>query len=103
MPRPPRLLTLAAVVAALILGLLTIPHPGAAQQPQATISGTVRLATPDATLPEGVQLQLIILDQSQDPTSISQRADGICTAPGGCAACSVDPLPFSQLYQSVTK
>jgi len=101
MPRPPRLLTLAAVVAALILGLLTIPHPGAAQQPQATISGTVRLATPDATLPEGVQLQLIILDQSQDPTSISQRADAT-----GAFNFEVDPdprfnyVPF-MLYEGV--
>ena len=75
MLRLPRLLTLTAFAAALILGLLAMPHSSAAQHPQGTISGSVRLATPGATLPEGVELQLIILEESQDPTSISQQTD----------------------------
>lgn len=70
-----RLLTLVAVSAALILGSLALPNPGAAQQAQAIVSGTITLATPGDTLPAGVEVQLVILDDSQDITNISQQAD----------------------------
>jgi hypothetical protein len=70
-----RQLSLTAITTALILGGLAPPHSGAAQQTQATISGTVRLATPGDTLADGIELQLIILEDSKSPISVSQQAD----------------------------
>jgi hypothetical protein len=75
MPHPPCLFTLIAFVAALILGVTALPRSGAAQQPQATISGTVTLATPGDTLNADIKVQLIILEESQDITSSSHPAD----------------------------
>jgi hypothetical protein len=97
----PRLLALAAVSAALTLGGLVLPNPGAAQQAQATISGTISLATPGDTLPAGVEVQLIALDQDQDITSVSQQADA-----GGAFTFEVDAdarfsyIPFL-IYEGV--
>ncbi|MBT5773487.1 MAG: hypothetical protein HOH95_03825 [Dehalococcoidia bacterium] len=88
MPRAPRLLTLAALAGALALGLLVSPHPGLAQQPQATISGAITLGTPGDTLPAGIELQLIVLEESLAPTSIRQQADA-----NGTFTFEVDPDP----------
>ena len=88
MPRPPRLLTLTVFVAALILGVVALPRPGAAQQPQVTISGAVTLATPGDTLPAGIEVQVIILEESQDITSVSHPADA-----SGAFTFEVDPDP----------
>ena len=83
-----RPLPLTTVLATLILVALALPRPGAAQQPQATISGTVRIATPGATLPAGVEVRLIILEQSRDPTSLTQQTDA-----DGAFSFEVDPDP----------
>lgn len=88
MPHPPRLLALTAFAVALALGILVWPHPGLAQQSQATISGTITLGTPSDTLPAGIELQLIILEQSQTPTSARQQADA-----NGAFTFEVDPAP----------
>ncbi len=88
MPLARRLLTLTAFAGALILGVLVWPHPGLAEQPQATISGTITLATPGDTLPAGIELQLIILEESQAPTSAQQQADT-----SGAFTFEVDPDP----------
>ena len=88
MPPLPRLLALTAFAVALALGILAWPHPGLAQQPQGTISGTITLETPGDTLPAGIELQLIILEESQAPTSAQQQAD-----PSGAFTFQVDPDP----------
>jgi hypothetical protein len=101
MPRPPHLLTLVAFVAALILGVTALPRSGAAQQPQANISGAVTLATPGDTFPAGIEVQLIILEESHDITSASHPVDT-----SGAFIFEVDPDPRftyipSLLYEAV--
>jgi hypothetical protein len=89
MPRARRLLALTVFAGALLaLGILVWPHPGLAQQPHATISGTITLATPGDTLSTGIEPQLIILEESQAPTSAQQQADI-----SGAFTFAVDPDP----------